>query len=197
MGARSRWSKSRRSSPGTSRSCSPTPTPMSPEYWLRHGRSESGRQWFTDAGSGGTGPDPAARRRAPDACASPGGRTVPRRLFAVEQPIDAPPADPEMPGDFGHAHTLDLERLDLVGIDRRLPTTVDAGRLRLGDALQLSFAPQVRLELREHAEHVEERLPGRGTGIDGLLGRLQRHALGPQISHDVLLWCMEASGTGV
>jgi hypothetical protein len=37
---------------------------------------------------------------------------------------------------------------------------VDAGCLRLGNALELALAPQIRLELGEHPQHVEEALAG-------------------------------------
>jgi len=56
-------------------------------------------------------------------------------------------------------------------------TLVDAGRLGLGDPLELALAAQVRLEFGEDAEHVQEALAGRGAGVDRLLGRLQRPPL--------------------
>ena len=58
--------------------------------------------------------------------------------------------------------------------------------LRLLDALGLPLAAQVRLELGEDAQHVEEGLAGRRARVDWLLGRLQRDALLLQLMHDVL-----------
>ena len=51
---------------------------------------------------------------------------------------------------------------------------VDACGLGLGDPFELALAPQVRFELGEYAEHVEEALAGGRAGIDRLLGRLGR-----------------------
>ena len=75
---------------------------------------------------------------------------------------------------------------DFAGIDRRLAALVDAARLGGADAFELSLAAQIGLEFGEHAEHVEERLAGRGAGVDRLLGRLQRDTAGLQLVHDVL-----------
>ena len=72
------------------------------------------------------------------------------------------------------------------GIDRRLAALVDAARLGGADPFELPLAAQIGLELGEHAEHVEKGLAGRGAGVDRLLGRLQRDALGLQLVHDVL-----------
>jgi hypothetical protein len=60
----------------------------------------------------------------------------------------------------------------------RASPLVDAGCLRLGDALKLALAAKVGLELGEHAEHVEEALAGGSAGVDGLLGLLEAGALG-------------------
>jgi hypothetical protein len=43
---------------------------------------------------------------------------------------------------------------------------VDASRLRLSDALKLALAAQVRLELGEHAVHIDGALAGCGARID-------------------------------
>jgi hypothetical protein len=51
---------------------------------------------------------------------------------------------------------------------------VDAGGLGLGDPFELALAPEVRLELSEHAEHVEEAFAGGRAGVDRLLGCLKR-----------------------
>src|SRR5262245_66441991 len=63
---------------------------------------------------------------------------------------------------------------------------VDATLLGGGDAVHLPFASEVRLELREHAQHVEERLAGGGAGIDRLLRSLEVNVLLAQLMHDVL-----------
>ena len=75
---------------------------------------------------------------------------------------------------------------DFAGVDRRLAALVDAARLRGGDPFELPLAAQIGLEFGEHAEHVEERLAGSSAGVDRLLGRLQRDALGLQLVYDVL-----------
>ena len=49
--------------------------------------------------------------------------------------------------------------------------------LRRGDPLGLALAAQVGLELGEDAEHVEERLAGRGRGVHGLFGSSEMGAL--------------------
>jgi hypothetical protein len=64
------------------------------------------------------------------------------------------------------------------------PALVGASGLRLGDALKLALAPQVRLG--KHAEHVEEALAGGSACVDRLLGRLEGGAAGADCSNDVL-----------
>src|SRR5262249_2118768 len=81
---------------------------------------------------------------------------------------------------------LGLELRYCCPVDARLAPPVDPGGLCLGDPVKLPFSPQVRLELREHAQHVEKALPGSGAGVDGLLGCLQRRTTGLQSPHDVL-----------
>jgi hypothetical protein len=61
----------------------------------------------------------------------------------------------------------------LVGVDRGYASFVDAGRLGLGDPLQLSLAAKVGLELGKHPEHVEEAFAGGRAGIDRLFCRSQ------------------------
>lgn len=68
-------------------------------------------------------------------------------------PIDAGAADAEPPSDFGRA-SFRKRSADRFGVDRRRAALVDACGLGLSDALGLPLAPQVRLELGEHAEHV-------------------------------------------
>jgi hypothetical protein len=63
---------------------------------------------------------------------------------------------------------------------------VDARRRGLGDTLSLALATQVRFELREHPEHVEEALAGRGRSVDRLLRGSQRGGLALERAHDVL-----------
>jgi hypothetical protein len=61
-----------------------------------------------------------------------------------------------------------------------------ARRLCLGDTLKMAFAPEVGLELGEHAEHIEEALAGGCAGIDRLFGRLRDGTASPYSAHDVL-----------
>jgi hypothetical protein len=58
-------------------------------------------------------------------------------------------------------------------VNGRWAALVDAGFLRLGDALELALFPQVGFELGEDAEHIEEALADSRDGIDRLLGGLQ------------------------
>jgi hypothetical protein len=58
--------------------------------------------------------------------------------------------------------------------------------LGLGDAFQLTLAAQIRLEFGEHAQHVQKALAGSRTGIDRLLRRLERRALGAHGPDDIL-----------
>ena len=76
--------------------------------------------------------------------------------------------------------------LHLGHINRRLAALVNAFCLRLGDALELTLPAEVRLELGEHAEHVEERFAGCVARVDRLLGGFERNALGLQFVNDVL-----------
>jgi hypothetical protein len=51
------------------------------------------------------------------------------------------------------------------------PALIDARRFRRRNAFELALLPQVRLELHEDAEHIQEAFAGRGAGVDRLLGR--------------------------
>jgi hypothetical protein len=75
---------------------------------------------------------------------------------------------------------------DLSGINGGLTARVDAASLSVGDTFQLPLSAQVSLELRENAEHVEEGLASGGAGVDWLVRGLQRPALGPHGTDDVL-----------
>jgi hypothetical protein len=63
-------------------------------------------------------------------------------------------------------------------IDRAV--LMDAPRLRRLESLRLSLPTEVRLELGEHAQHVQERLARGRRSADRLLGRLERDAFGPR-----------------
>lgn len=51
---------------------------------------------------------------------------------------------------------------------RRALSLIDPSGLGLGDTFEQALAPQVRFELSEHAEHVQEALAGGRAGIDRL-----------------------------
>ena len=91
-----------------------------------------------------------------------------------------------MLGDLRRSHAPRFKLLNLGGINRGWTALIDASSLSLRDALHLPLLAEVGLEFREHAEHVEETLAGGGAGIDRLLCRLQRGALGPHGANDVL-----------
>jgi hypothetical protein len=71
-------------------------------------------------------------------------------------------------------HALRLELLHLAASIETGAPLVDASSHGSCDAFQLSLLAQVGLELREHAEHIEEAFAGGGAGIDGLRCRPQR-----------------------
>ena len=88
-------------------------------------------------------------------------------------PVHQCPANSEPLGDLRGAEVPCLEPCNLTRIDARLPPLVDTGGLGLGDPLERPLAPQVRLELGEHAQHVEEALARGRAGVDWLRGRLE------------------------
>ena len=100
--------------------------------------------------------------------------------------IHLPPRDTELPRNGGPAVTLSGESQDGLPVDAALAALIDFRLLRLLNALGLPLAAQVRLELGEDAQHVEERLARRRARGDWLLGRLERDALLLQLMHDVL-----------
>ena len=103
-----------------------------------------------------------------------------------QQPVDARPRHAEALGYLGSAQTLRFERADLGGLNRPRTALVDTLRLRSRNPFHLTLATQVGLELGEHAQHVEKRLPGGSRRIYRLFGRLERRALGPKLANDVL-----------
>jgi hypothetical protein len=76
----------------------------------------------------------------------------------------------------------------LGGVYRSRPALVHAGGLGFSDPLQLALAAEVRLELGEHAQHVEEALAGGGAGVDRLFGHLKLDATGPGTAIDMSSW---------
>lgn len=140
---------------------------------------EAGRRALTDPLSSWTDQRPPGRT----------GRSHPvgpRRLWgSLDHPVDARPSDPELLRDRGGALPFPHQRPHGLRIDRTR-TLVDSGRFRLGDAFRLALAPQVRLELGEHAQHIEEGFAGGGRRVDRLLGRKQAGPLPSQLAHDVL-----------
>jgi hypothetical protein len=74
---------------------------------------------------------------------------------------------------------LRLHCAHLGGVYRSRAALVDASGLGLGDPLKLALAAQVRLEFREHAQHVQKALAGGGAGVDRLLGAAGKPISGP------------------
>jgi hypothetical protein len=66
------------------------------------------------------------------------------------------------------------------------PPFVDASSRGLGDPLQLALPAKVHLELREHAQHVQEALAGRRAGVDRLLRGPRDCPARPDSADDVL-----------
>jgi hypothetical protein len=106
-------------------------------------------------------------------------------LFSQDS-VHLPPRDAELPSDLGRSMAFASQAVHGIAVDAPLAARVDAGALRLGDALRLPLTPEVRLELGENAQHVEERLARRSSCINRLLGRLERDALLLQLVHDIL-----------
>jgi hypothetical protein len=107
-------------------------------------------------------------------------------LFS-EHAVDARSPNAEQAGDRRRAEFLIVVQTpNFVGVDGRFATFVDAAHLGGSDTFELPLAAQIGLEFGEYAEHVEEGFAGRGAGVDRLLGRLERNALGLQLLHDVL-----------
>src|SRR5260221_13808652 len=83
----------------------------------------------------------------------------------AERPIDGRTPNSKCLCDGRRTHTLLLERPHLCSIHAWFPPLVDAGRLCLSDAFQLTFFAKVGLELGEHPQHVEESLARGSPGI--------------------------------
>jgi hypothetical protein len=107
-------------------------------------------------------------------------------LCLPKHSVDAGPTDAKAARDFRRTHALGSQCADRRGIDRRPAPLVDARQFGPGNPLNLTFAAQVSLELREHAEHIDEGLAGCGGGVDRLFGRLQAGSLAAECPHDVL-----------
>src|SRR5262245_38805653 len=105
------------------------------------------------------------------------GISLPLPCFTPGEPVDARPTDPQTLGDRRGPETLIQETPDLVCVYRPRPPLVDTPRLGGLDALHLALAAEVRLELAEDTQHREKRLAGGGARVDGLLRRLEMHAL--------------------
>src|SRR5262249_598659 len=102
------------------------------------------------------------------------------------KPVDRCPPDAEQLRDRGRPQPFIQESSDLVRVNRPWAALVNALRFGRLDALHLSLAPEVRFELGEDAQHVQERLAGRRAGVDGLLCRLQVHTALAQLMDEVL-----------
>src|SRR5262249_6070771 len=107
-------------------------------------------------------------------------------LCALQRPVHRCPPNLERLGNLSGPHALRPHYAHLRYVNRGRPALVDAFRLGLGDTLKLTFATEVRLELGEHAEHVEEAFTGRGACIDRLFSCLERCATRLHRAHDVL-----------
>jgi hypothetical protein len=77
---------------------------------------------------------------------------------------------------------------DLCGVDRRRSSLADATRLGGGEHFELPFVAKLGHELGKDAEHVEERIAGRGTGVN----RSRLAAFGLQLG--VAMISLAASG---
>src|SRR6516225_3539469 len=84
-------------------------------------------------------------------------RLSPRRgLHRGEQPVHRGAADAEPLCDLRCALAVALELPDLTDIDRSGTARVDASRLGLCDAFELTLAPEICLELGEDPKHAQE-----------------------------------------
>ena len=99
-----------------------------------------------------------------------------------EDPVDAGSSNAQLLRHGGCPHSLAHQLRDLGRVDGSWAALVDAALLGSSDPFHLALAPQVRLELREHAEHVEEGFARGRAGVDRLLGSLEVSALLTQLA---------------
>jgi hypothetical protein len=103
-----------------------------------------------------------------------------------QRTINRRPPDIEGLGNIGWPHALSHYLAHPVGVDRSGPPLVDTGGLGLGDALELPLTTEIGLELREHAEHVQEAFAGGRAGVDRLLRCSEARTLRFERADDVL-----------
>jgi hypothetical protein len=119
-------------------------------------------------------PDPFSGRAV-----DPGGEP---EALCCQDAVDRGATDLEALGDLCGAEAFCLEPGDVGGFDRGGPALIDALGLCGSDALKLTFFADVGLELGEDAQHAEKR--GRRAGINRLVRRLERDALGLKLADD-------------
>lgn len=119
-------------------------------------------------------------------CIDSGGGLLDRATNAFEVLVDRGPADLELPRDLRRPDALGSQAADFrdPSSGQRLAALVPARGLGPGDALDLPLAPEMVLELGEHAEHGVEHLPHRGGGIQVLLGDVEADVAPPQLLGD-------------
>jgi hypothetical protein len=91
------------------------------------------------------------------------------RPAAAQVTVDARPPDLKPLGDLSRTNPLSAKLADLFSGNARLATLVPSLSLGFLDPLPLAFFPQVRLELSERGEHVQEQPAIRGGGVDSAL----------------------------
>src|SRR3981081_1158051 len=86
----------------------------------------------------------------------------------VQSSVHRCPPYAERISELRRSHAIRLKLQHSGSINGCRAALVDTGGLGLRDALHLALLSEVRLELSEHALHIQEGLPGRRGGIDRL-----------------------------
>jgi hypothetical protein len=97
-------------------------------------------------------------------------------LASGQGAVDGGPPDAEFLGNRRCSEAFGMKLGYSCPIDARLAAFVHSGGLSLGNALKLALSPEVGLEFREYAQHVEEALASGRARVDRLFCGLQDRA---------------------
>src|SRR2546423_11022234 len=129
----------------------------------------------------------SARAVAATAIANRPGSSYAARSCPAKNPVHGSATNPQPTCDFRRAKMfLSVQTTYLSSVDRRFASSVDPTRLGGCDSLKLPFATKIRLELGEHAEHIEKRFSGSVARVDWLFGCFQRDVVRLEIVDDIL-----------
>ncbi len=109
----------------------------------------------------------------------------PLRCHFFQDAIDRHPGDAELASNGCRPLSFIDHEPDLLTVNARLGACVDALTLGSRNALCLTLAPHVGLELGEHRQHAEEGTAGRSRCVDALLDNPQVSAYGVDLVCEV------------